>query len=122
MTSEAYFLSAENPIATADQREIEDTALRLLTRPELQRARTIASALWRNAVAYPARDQMTRFENMIDEYMFHYALRAANSDACYPKIARFMAPAHRWFGRDVPGSRWAFWSQQAMGPGALCQL
>jgi hypothetical protein len=43
---------------------------------------------------------------MIDEYMFHYSLRAANSDACYPKIARFMAPAHRWFGRDVPGSRW----------------
>jgi hypothetical protein len=106
MTREDYFLSAENPIATVDQRELEATALRLLTRPQMQKARTTASVLWRNAVAYPARDQMTRFENMIDEYMFHYALRAANSDAGYPKIARFMAPAHRWFGRDVPGSRW----------------
>src|SRR5882724_11751672 len=99
MTSEAYFLSADNPIATVDQRELEATALRLLTRPEMQKARATASVLWRNAVAYPARDQMTRFDNMIDEYTFHYALRAANGDAGYPKIARFMAPAHHWFGR-----------------------
>ena len=106
MTSDTYFLSAENPIATVDQRELEATALRLLTRPELQRARAIATLLWRSAVAHPARDQMTRFENMIDEYVFYYSLRAANSDACYPKIARIMAPRHRWFGRDVPGSRW----------------
>jgi hypothetical protein len=107
MSSETFFLSAENPLATRDQLEVEATALRLLTRPELQRARSIVSTLWRSAVAYPARDQMARFENMIDEYMFHYAMRAANSDACYPRIARFMAPAHRWFGRDIPGSRWA---------------
>jgi hypothetical protein len=107
MRSEIYFLSAENPLATVDQRELEATALRLLTRPEVQRARMIVSVLWHNAVAHPAGDQMTRFKNMVDEYMFHYAMRAANSDACHPKIARFMAPAHRWFGRDVPGSRWA---------------
>lgn len=106
MTSETYFPTAENPLATIDQRELEATALHLLRQPELQRARSIAAALWRNAVAYPARDQMTRFENMIDEYMFHYAMRAANSDPCYPKIAWLMTPAHRWFGRDVPGSRW----------------
>jgi hypothetical protein len=106
-TNDPYFLSAENPIATTDQREIEDRALGLLKLPELQRARAVASVLWRNAVAYPARDQMSRFENMIDEYVFHYAMRAANGDACHPKIARFMAPAHHWFGRDVPGSRWA---------------
>jgi hypothetical protein len=106
MTRETYFLSAENPLATIEQRELETTALRLLTQPQLQRARTIASVLWRNAVAYPARDQMTRFENMLDEYLFHYALRAANSDACYPKIAWLMTPTRHWFGRDVPGSRW----------------
>jgi hypothetical protein len=96
-----------NPLATVEQRAVEDRALRLLQRPELQRARATATLLWRNVAAWPARDQMSRFDNMIDEYVFHYAMRAANADAAYPTIARFMAASHHWFGRDVPGSRWA---------------
>jgi hypothetical protein len=107
MANDTHFLSAENPLATVDQRELEEMALRLLERPELKRARTIVTMLWQNAMAWPARDQRARFDAMIDEYLFHFALRAANSDACYPKVLRFMAPPHRWFGRDVPGSRWA---------------
>lgn len=107
MSNDKFYLSAENNLATIDQRDIEDMTLRLLERPELKRARTVASLLWRNAVAYPLRDQMPLFEGMIDEYMFHYTFRMANSDACYPKIGRFMVPPHHWFGRDVPGSRWA---------------
>lgn len=96
-----------NPLATADQREVEDRALALLERPELQRARTIATMLWQSVAAWPARDQADRFANMIDEYMFHHAFRAANGDPARPMVARFMAPAHHWFGRDLPGSRWA---------------
>jgi hypothetical protein len=106
MTHDEYSLSAENPIATVDQRALEDLALRLKERPELQKARAVTAFLWRQVSEYPARDQMSRFDNMIDEYLFNYTLRAVNSDANYPKILRFMAPAHRWFGRDVPGSRW----------------
>lgn len=106
MANDAYFLSAQNPLATVDQRELEDRALRLLERPELKRARAIISVLWRNAAAYPARDQMERFEAMIDEYMFYHALRGANGDACDPKIVHLMSPPHRGFGRDLPGSRW----------------
>lgn len=96
-----------NHLATTDQHDVEDTALRLLKLPALERARAVAITLWQNAVAWPARDQMNRFDNMIDEYVFHYAIRAANGDAAYPRVTRFMAPAHHWFGRDVPGSRWA---------------
>ena len=106
MAREEDSLSAENPIATVDQRALEDLALRLLTRPELEKSRAVVTMLWRQAVAYPARDQMSRFDNMIDEYMFNYTSRAVNSDPNYPKVFRFMAPAHHWFGRDVPGSRW----------------
>lgn len=98
---------ARNPLATADQREVEDRALALLRRPQLERARAMVTVLWRNAVAWPLRDQADRFPNMIDEYMFHHAMRAANGDPNFPRIARFMVPAHHWFGRDVPGSRWA---------------
>jgi hypothetical protein len=103
---EGYFLSAANPAATVDQRELEGLALRLMARPELQRARAIVSVLWKNAAAWPARGQMDLFEAAVAEYVFYYVLRAANGDAAYPKILRYMdAPGH-WFGRDVPGSRW----------------
>lgn len=107
MTTDEYFLSTANPVANADQRDLEAKALRLLERPELQKARAVASFLWREVMEHPARDQMSRFDGMIDEYMFHYALRTVSSDACRPTVLRFMTPPHRWFGRDVPGSRWA---------------
>ncbi|MCB2075655.1 MAG: hypothetical protein KDE49_18360, partial [Novosphingobium sp.] len=57
-----------NPLATPAQRAVEDRAMALLRRPELERARTIVSMLWSNAVAWPSRDQADRFDNMIDEY------------------------------------------------------
>lgn len=97
---------ADNPVATADQRELEDRALRLLQRPEVQRARAIVTQLWRSVMAWPAREQMSRFEAMIDEYVFYYALRAVNSDALYPRVVRLMTPPGHWFGRSIPGSRW----------------
>ena len=96
-----------NPLATPAQREVEDRAMALLARPEMERVRQIVTLLWNNATAWPSRDQRDRFAPMIDEYMFHHAMRAANGDANHPHATRFMAPPHRWFGRDVPGSRWA---------------
>ncbi|MCW1430133.1 hypothetical protein [Novosphingobium sp. JCM 18896] len=96
-----------NPLATEAQRRIEDRAMALLARSDLQRVRGVVTMLWKNVAGWPARDQADRFDNMIDEYMFHHAFRAANGDPNNPEVARFMAPAHRWFGRDVPGSRWA---------------
>jgi hypothetical protein len=96
-----------NRLATRGQRLIEDRALALLKRPEVERARDAVIMLWRNVAAWPCRDQWDRFDNTIEEYMFHHAMRAANADANFPEVARFMAPPHHWFGRDVPGSRWA---------------
>ena len=78
----------------------------LLKRPELERTRAIVTMLWKSCAAWPLRAQMDRFDNMIDEYMFHHAMRAANGDANFPEAIRFMMPPHHWFGRDVPGSRW----------------
>jgi hypothetical protein len=109
MTTDGSSLSNENPLATVDQRALEDRALRLLKQPELERARTLVTELWRHGVTHleMTKDQMSRCEPMIDEYMFHHAILAADADGCYPKVARYMAPPHHWFGREVPGSRWA---------------
>ena len=107
MPTDPHFLSAQNPLATADQRAAEDTALRLLARPELRKAREQAAHLFRWVMTADLGEEIGEFESFVDEYMFHYALRAANSDPNAPKVVRFMAPPHHWFGRDVPGSRWA---------------
>ena len=106
MIADEFFLSSENPVATIEQRDVEERARCLVERPEFQRARVAAAHRWRNAVGYPARHQMSSFDSMIDEYVFHHALWAANSDPCYPKVTRVLAPPHHWFGHDVPGSRW----------------
>jgi hypothetical protein len=104
--NDEYFLSAENPCATVDQREIEDVALRLIARREVQEARKHASLLWRSVTEYTAGPQMALFEAMMDEYTFNYAIKAANSDPARPRVVRSYSPAAHWFGRDVPGSRW----------------
>jgi len=49
---------------------------------------------------------MSRFEEMMDDYTFNYALKAANGDPTRPRVLRSYVPAANWFGRDVPGSRW----------------
>ncbi len=96
----------KNPLYTPAQKAIEDKAMALLTRPEMERVKSIIAMLFRNAVAWPSRGQMDRFDGMIDEYLFHHAMRAANGDPNHPVAARFMVPRHHWFGRQVPGSRW----------------
>jgi hypothetical protein len=95
-----------NPVATEAQRRIEDRALALLERPELERARAVVAMLFNAVHGWPERDQQQLHASMVDEYLFHHAFRAANGDAMFPEVARFMVPRHRWFGRDVPGSRW----------------
>ena len=106
MARDAHLLSAQNPVANVDQREREDLALRLAARPEFEKARGMVAYLYREVMEHPFRDQMHRFENTVDEYLFHYAMRAVASDAQHPVVLRFMTPPHHWFGRDVPGSRW----------------
>jgi hypothetical protein len=95
-----------NPLATSQQREAEDRAMALLQRDDLKRVRAIVTTLFKNVSGWPDRDQADRLEPMIDEYMFHNAIRAANIDPDFPTVVRFMVPPHHWFGRDVPGSRW----------------
>ncbi len=103
---DCFFLSETNPCANVDQRDIEDVAMRLIRRPEVERARAHASLLWRSVAEYTAGPQMSRFEEMMDDYTFNYALKAANGDPTRPRVLRSYVPAANWFGREVPGSRW----------------
>ncbi len=101
-----YFLSAENPIANLDQREGEERGVRILRHAGFERARKVIGYLFREVMKHSAAEHMSRFESFVDEYIAHFALRFAAADGQYPVVMRLMDPPSRWFGRDVPGTRW----------------
>lgn len=102
----AYFLSSANPIANADQLDVEARALRLLQMPALQHAREKIAFLWRLAYGESLSGEAEPlFDAAMDEYQFNYVLKAAVSDGNYPQAVRIFMPPHEWFGRQVQGSR-----------------
>lgn len=108
-----HFLSATNPLATADQRDLESRALALMAVPEFSKLRAAAARRWRElAGASPTEEAWGRFEEMIDECAFAALMKALNGDPSRPRVVRIVMPPHDWFGMSVPGSRFAG------GPGA----
>ena len=99
---DGHFLSATNPLATADQRDLEALAITLTETPVVVKARKIVESFWRAAAG---RNMMSAqawavFDDMITEYIFNNALTAANADANHPKLVSFVfAPPHEWFGQ-----------------------
>ena len=112
-TSQAPVLAKEtstmtaNPLATQDQTDVTARALRLLEMPEVQRAREITAMRWKLVLRDdPPPRAWDTFDEMIDELMFNYALKAANGDPNYPRIVHIHTLPHKRKGMDVPGSRW----------------
>ena len=102
-----HYLSQTNPVATIDQRDIEALAIRLLPSTVIQKAKQQVAMKWKTIAGRDVTPEaMTRFDELVDEWVFNYILKAANSDANYPKVLGHMyAPPHEWFGMKVPGSR-----------------
>lgn len=103
---DGYFLSRTNPLANIDQRDCEAMALRVvISSPQVRQMRAKVEAWFRIAAG---RDMSIEMEatlpNFIDEYTFHYAVIAANSDPGHPRVTQVFAPAHEWFGMKLPGS------------------
>jgi hypothetical protein len=106
LTTDHYFLSATNPLATADQRDIEALAIRLLEAPAVLQGRKLAEHRWRSFVGdTPDAEAWDRFRTFIDECVFANLLKAVNGDPNHPRLVRLVMPPHEWFGTQVPGSR-----------------
>lgn len=106
LAPEGYFLSAANPVANEDQRELEDLAMRVFERPDVRAARKRALGLWLAVTDHDAPPEARALaEDAIDEYCFNYTLKAANSDANHPKVLRLLVQSGEWFGRAIRGSR-----------------
>jgi hypothetical protein len=108
-----HFLSATNPLATADQRDIERRAIALMDSPAYARARAATEKRWRElAGSSPTQEGWDRFQTLVDECAFANLLKALNGDPNFPRVVRIVMPPHDWFGISVPGSRFGG------GPGA----
>lgn len=104
---DSYFLSASNPTCNVDQIECERLALEVLRLPLVARAVERMAMRWRRLVGRDAPEEAwSRFDELVSEWAFHYAIKAVNADANYPKVVgHLFGPPHRWRGMDVPGSR-----------------
>ena len=102
---DAHFLSATNPVATVDQRDLEVLAIRIARTPELQKAKANAAARLKLLAGHDVpTEAWSSFDAVMDEWAFQNALKAANSDPNYPKVLGYVfEPAHEWFGIKIPG-------------------
>lgn len=108
-----HFLSATNPLATADQRDLERRAIALMDTAAYARARLATERRWRElAGSSPTKEARNRFQTLLDECAFASLLKALNGDPNHPRVVRIVMPPHEWFGMSVPGSRFGG------GPGA----
>lgn len=104
---DSYFLSAMNPAATTDQRDLEATALEILDSRAMADALDVATMRFEllagSGVPDEAREGMAR---RMREWGYRYATLAANSDPHHPAIlGNVIGHPHSWFGMDVPGTR-----------------
>jgi hypothetical protein len=102
-----YFLSASNPIANVDQRDLERLAMRLFDRADVRVARDKAAIMWRRvADRLMPSDQMALFDDHVSDYCFKSILVAANTDANYPRVLRVYSEGAEWFGHKTPSAKW----------------
>ena len=105
---DAHFLSKTNPVATADQRDLDALALKVMQMPAVLKAREMAAMRYRTLVGKQASEEAwSRFNDaMLEEFAFRYVQVAVNSDPNYPKVMGTLhSGAHEWFGMKVPGGR-----------------
>ena len=66
-----YFLSATNPVANVDQRDLERLAMRLFERPDVKAARARAGIMWRRGGGrLIAGDQIAAFADHRSDHCF----------------------------------------------------
>lgn len=107
ITVDDHFLSPTNPIANADQRDLEALAIKVVNMPGVQQAKQQMATRWKTIVGRDiTAEALSRFDELVEEFAFNYTLKAVNSDPNYPKVlGHLYGPPHEWFGMKVPGSR-----------------
>lgn len=104
---DGHFLSATNPTATIDQREMEALGIELLKHPLVEQAKNAAARRWKMmCTSEVPPEAWVDFDGKMEEWAFHYLMLAVNGDSNYPRVLDHgYGPPHDWFGMKVPGCR-----------------
>jgi len=94
-----------NPLATRDQIELEDLAMRLYRSPPVQRSMERGRRIMRLDPRAQSSSGKATLELDLNELAFGACAIAAGDNPDDPKVYWGINMPHRWFGRDVPGSR-----------------
>jgi hypothetical protein len=105
--TDGYFLSARNPLATVDQRDLDAAAIALFARPDVQQAKERAAGAFAMVTDKTVSAEVwSMFRPYIDSYAFRSIQLAVNSDVNYPRIYRVYTQAATFLGNQVPEARW----------------
>ncbi|MET0987192.1 MAG: hypothetical protein ABW034_17495 [Steroidobacteraceae bacterium] len=107
LVPDEHYVASRNPVFTADQRALEELALRLWDNAVVIRGRQALARRWRTIAGRDApQESWARFDELIEEFAFNDVLKATNSDPNYPKVlGNLWSPPRQWWGRRIPGSR-----------------
>ena len=105
IVTDDYFLSKKNPVVTADQLWVEKKALALLQRDDVKTAIDRATALFGAVSQTASPEALSLLRPAIREYGLNYLVKAANSDANYPRVVQSWMYDHEWYGHVMGATR-----------------
>ena len=94
-----------NPLATPDQRALDKQALRVLASAPVQAARAKLTHLFAADPNAATPEGRATLPAAIDEILFASVQDSINRDPARPRLQWVWAPAHAWFGAEVPVSK-----------------
>src|SRR5271163_4723850 len=94
-----------HPLATSDQRELEDLALRIVAAPSVRAAREKARALLLSNPTANTRDGAAGLDRALDQWVMGGVVAIANNDPSRPRALWAIDNTPReWFGHVFPGA------------------
>ena len=106
--------AAANPLATNDQRELDELAKELSKSKELDGDRSLAYAQFVKTLAKYHVDLTGQIKADLDEAMDELVVssvqKAVNNDPKHPRVMWVDTGARKnhWFGQQVPGGRYSY--------------
>ncbi|KTD51663.1 hypothetical protein Lqui_0507 [Legionella quinlivanii] len=105
----AFPLYAGNPLATPEQKLLDEKAIEIYQNNSFRLFRIKAKAVY--ALAYGliiSSEAKPLLSPMVDELIFSSIQKAVNSDPYFPKVYWVDSGPRQWFGLDVPGGRYSY--------------
>lgn len=101
--------SGANPLATLDQRNLDELSIKINEDQGFVVLKAEAKAVYGTAHGLPiSQEASSSLASAIDELAFSSIQKAVNSDPYYPKVYWVDAGPRNWFGLNVPGGRYSY--------------